>query len=205
MADQVEGTDQYEYKKHLQAVHSSTMSSALDRTSTDTLTPPATLGHPRLTAWTVVSNLVLEACQSPQRGLSSGTSQPTTLLVGAVSHNSEVSFHSASRFLAAVKPGQWASHPFHLHQPTSVKKQGRDVRWGSSRRLQNNIPRLRWGQLSMWCTAWQHTKQWLVAKNKSASGPVNRDRASNVIQFTAMKTGGEKRDFGKNLTQCVVW
>jgi hypothetical protein len=39
-------------------------------------------------------------------------------------------------------------------------------------------------------------KQRLVAKQRSASEPVRRDKASNVIQFTPIKTGGEKRDLG---------
>jgi hypothetical protein len=40
--------------------------------------------------------------------------------------------------------------------------------------------------------------------NKSASGPVKRDNVSNIIQLMAMKTRAEKRDFGKNSTQCVL-
>jgi hypothetical protein len=39
-------------------------------------------------------------------------------------------------------------------------------------------------------------KQRLVAKQRSASEPVKRDRASNIIQFTPTKTGEEKRDLG---------
>jgi hypothetical protein len=44
-------------------------------------------------------------------------------------------------------------------------------------------------------------KQRLVAKKRSASGPFKRERVSKVVQFTATKTGGEKRDFGKNSAQ----
>jgi hypothetical protein len=39
-------------------------------------------------------------------------------------------------------------------------------------------------------------KQRLVTKQRSALEPVKQDKASNVIQFTPIKMGGEKRDLG---------
>jgi hypothetical protein len=44
--------------------------------------------------------------------------------------------------------------------------------------------------------AWKQMKHRLVAKHKSASEPVKRDKASKVMQLTPRKMGGEKRDLG---------
>jgi hypothetical protein len=55
------------------------------------------------------------------------------------------------------------------------------------------------------CRKWKQIKQRLVAKKRSASGPVRWERASKVVQFTATKTGGEKRELGKNSTQWTLW